>query len=733
MPPKRPARHPSPPPTKRPALGGPSAWAAAVVLAIAIGAVYGRSFHAPFIFDDVDGIVNNESVTSLWPLVGPADHPGPLNPPPNLPSSGRPLVSFSLAANYYWGRLNPVGYHVFNVTIHFLTAILLWAIVRRTLRLPYFAARFNSSAGWLALATALVWALHPLQTEAVVYVTQRSELLMALFYLATLYCSMRYWASNNHRSRRAAWLSLATFASLAGMASKEVMVSAPVMVLLFERTFISGSWSSALRRSWPLYAGLAVTWLLLLALNIGAPRGNSAGFGLGLPLFSWWLTQFQVVLMYLKLVIWPSPLLIHYQLPYLTSIGQAWMYIVPVLLLAVVTVALLWRNQPAGYLLMGLFVILSPTSVVPILTEVAAERRMYLPLATIVVLFVVGGYVAVQWVVGSFVGAKQDIRVRQLPRLVTVATFVALMLLFGLVSAKRLRAYEDPVRLWREVAQIQPRNALAHGNLGSLLGKAGQLAEGIEELQIAVSLKPDDSTALSNLGHALSESGRSAEGIEKLRAALKLAPDDPAALINLGVALIQAGRFAEAVDPLQRAVRIKPSFAMAHNNLGGALSGIGKVPEAIEQFRQALNLDPDLVDAHQNLGVFLARSGDFQGAISHLEEAVRLQPQSAPAHGSLGQVLKQVGRSQDAIKHFRIAVRLQPDLWQTYADLARTLAAANQASEAIETAQKGIDLAHARGEPVVAEQLQQWLKQYQSDLGLNAPAAPLSQPQLKPQ
>src|SRR5207253_2214235 len=100
------------------------------------------------------------------------------------------------------------------------------------------AGRFNLSAGWLAPAVALIWALHPLQTETVIYATQRTELLMALFYLATLYCSMRYWLTADSR---ATWLVLAILACLCGMASKEVMVTAPVMVLLFERTFIAGS------------------------------------------------------------------------------------------------------------------------------------------------------------------------------------------------------------------------------------------------------------------------------------------------------------------------------------------------------------------------------------------------------------------------------------------------------------------------------------------------------------
>ena len=322
------ARSNAPRDSVRGAIALPPTWVVAIVLAVSIVAVYSRALHAPFIFDDAATVEKNSSIRSLWPLISSTERPGPLNPMPDLPTSGRPLVNVTFAMNFYFGKLNPVGYHVVNMVLHFLNALLLWAIVRRTLRLPYFAERFDTSAGWLAMAVALLWALHPLQTEAVIYVTQRTELMMAFFYLATFYCSLRYWSElrlplgegrggelsveKPNQQFRTIWLLLAVAACSAGMASKEVMVSAPLMVLLFERTFIAGSLKEALRRSWPLYAGLAATWLLLLLVNIGAPRGESAGFSLGVSAYHWWLTQAKVLLIYLKLVIWPSPLLLHY-------------------------------------------------------------------------------------------------------------------------------------------------------------------------------------------------------------------------------------------------------------------------------------------------------------------------------------------------------------------------------------------------------------------------------------
>ncbi len=366
-----------------------------VLLAGAAGAVYWPSLNSPFVFDDSGSVTDNRSIVRLWPLIGESKHPGPLNPPAELPTSGRPLVNLSLAINYYIGRLDPVGYHVFNLVVHVLSALLLMGIVRRTLQLDYFQGRFAHIGDLLGFLVALMWELHPLQTETVVYVTQRTELMVGCFYLTTLYASLRYWQAAS-RTTRNIWLILAALVCLAGMACKEVMVTAPVVVLLFERTFISGSLRRAVQKSWPLFVGLFLSWVLLLYLNYDAPRSDSAGFScasqLGLPAYSWWLTQTKVLLLYLKLTIWPWPLSIHYKFPYFTTLGAAWPWLAPVTLLAIATLILLWRRSAVGFVGAWVLIILSPTLVVPILTEVAAERRMYLPLAALITLLVAGSY-----------------------------------------------------------------------------------------------------------------------------------------------------------------------------------------------------------------------------------------------------------------------------------------------------------------------------------------------------
>ncbi len=650
----------------------------------------------------------------------------------------------------------------------------------------------------------MLWALHPLVTETVIYATQRSELMMAFFYLATLYCSLRYWTAipfpfregsgegsfqqaQPHR-HRPAWLTLAVFACLAGMASKEVMVSAPLVVLLYERTFIAGSLKKALRQSWPLYIGLALTWILLLFVSLRAPYGTAAGFQVGVPAHHWWLTQAKVFLMYLKLSLWPWPLLIHYEFPYFTTFAKSWMFVLPVYVLGIVTLVLLWRNHPAGYLGTLIFAILAPTSLIPIRLEMAAERRMYLPLVAVVILVVIGGYWLAQTARGNL---KPSRYAAHLPQFwaVSAGLVVLVVLVFAGVSSNRLATYNNEMALWQEVLQYQPNNLVARNNLGLILKNSGRLPEAISELQATVAVKPDNTFALNNLGNALSDANRLPEAIETLQAAVRADPNFFQARNNLGVALMRMGRLPEAIEQLQHARRMKPDNVQLRVNLGAAfansgriddaiheyeaalavepdnvlglinmsisLARAGRVPEAIERVQHALRLEPDNPNAHTNLGLYLSRSGKTpqamehfrlalernpndvtahfhygnlligagraNEAIPHFEQALRLQPNFADAYSSLGLALQKAGRPQEAIEPYQNALKLSPVV-PSYANLAQAYRLANRPREATATAQQAIDLADSNKHPETVVQIQEWLKQYQSELQQEADA-----------
>src|SRR5262249_16765780 len=156
---------------------------------------------------------------------------------------------------------------------------------------------------------------------------------------------------------------------------------------LFEGTFLRDNWRSVLRYSWPLYLGLGASWLLIAFLQIDSPRGESAGFELGISVVDWWSTQAEIFFMYLKLAAYPFPLMIHYELK-VHPLAENWPSVLAAVAATMATLWLLWRRNAIGFVFAAVLLILAPTHLVPIPTEMAAERRMYLPLAALVALVV---------------------------------------------------------------------------------------------------------------------------------------------------------------------------------------------------------------------------------------------------------------------------------------------------------------------------------------------------------
>lgn len=645
-----------------------------LLLAGVVCAVYGRVLHAPFIFDDHATIENNPSIVRLFPLVASGRHGGPFNPPKNLPTSARPLVNLSLAVNYHFGGLNTVGYHAFSFTLHILCALLLWAIVRRTLLLDYFGGRFDNAAGVLSFATALVWSMHPLNTESVAYMTQRTEVMMGFFYLATFYACLRYWESPT-RVARAGWLILATTTGVLGMISKEMMASAIGMVLLYERTFIAGSFGRSLKQSWPLYVGLALGWLPILVINADGPRTPLAGFHLNIPAHVWWYTQAEVFVLFLKLTFWPWPLVIHYEIPYLETMSAAWPWVLAVLAYCLATLILVWRRTAAGFVGAWFVAVLSPTLLIPLPGETMAERRMYVPLASMLPLLIVGCYALLQRLELKY--GSQASRSR-LAFSTTITAAVAVTIIFSLVSYRRLAAYRDEFSIWQDAALYQPHDPL---------------------IQI-------------NLGTSLAHNGLHREAIVYFEQALRLDAKHSHAHYNLARALVETGRNAEALPHYEEAVRADPKFADAQYNFALALRDAGRSYDAIEHFEAALACRPDFAAAHNNLGATLASLGKHAAAAAHFEEAAKLEP-DAQTYFNLAMAVVELGRVQEAISNMEKAVKLLPNV-EGYINLGTLYAMANRREEAIAATQKSIELARANGDDGLAAQLEARLANFRA-------------------
>jgi tetratricopeptide (TPR) repeat protein len=655
-------------------------FAGAAILSGAALAVYANSFLGPFFFDDAPSIADNPTIRHLWPI-------GQVLCPPSSGGrtvAGRPMVNLSLAVNYALGGTGVAGYHALNLAIHVLAGLTLFGMVRRSfIRWRAMSARQFPAGGAVripgndalraaifALAVALLWTLHPLQTESVSYVVQRAESLMGLFYLLTLYCFIRYAERDSAFGDGKVWAVLSVLSCLLGMATKEVMVSAPIMVFLYDRTFVSGSFREAWRRRKGVHLGLAGTWLLLgfLIVNAGE-RGGSVGFGHGVSGWHYALTQCRAIVLYLKLSLWPHPLVLDYGTSVSASLAGVWPQ---ALLLAGLLAGTAWSlvHRPLfGFIGAWFFLILAPTSsIVPLPWQTIAEHRMYLPLAAILTLAVLG--------------------IRRLPARPSLIVIMVLAAGLGAMTARRNWDYRSEAAIWADAVAKLPGNPRAHYNLGVVLDRSHDPAGAMALYEEALRLEPGYAEAHNNLAVLLAGiPGRIPEALAHYEEALRLKPDYAETHNNLANALAGIpGRMPEAIAQFEEALRLMPDYADAHYNLGNALAGIpGRVSEAIAHYEAALRLEPDYADAHNNLANALAGvPGRVPEAIAHYEAALRLEPDLAEAHYNLANVLAGIpGRVPEAIAHYEEALRLEPDYVEAHYNLAMLCAKTGRLDETV--------------------------------------------------
>jgi Tfp pilus assembly protein PilF len=551
----------------------------AVLIVAAAVLVYANSLRVPFVLDDPTTILQNPSIRHLSSL-GQV-----LFPPPEIYSAGRPLLNLSFALNYATGGTAVGGYHAVNAVIHTLAALALFGLVRRTLARPHNDGALRHAAAALALLVSLVWLAHPVQTASVTYVSQRAESLMGLFYLLTLYAFVRAATDQNKT-----WFAVSVAACACGMATKEVMVTAPILTLLYDRQFVSGTFRDAWRRHRRFYFALAATWLVLLALMLSS-QINQRGIGLGHSLgrFDYLRIETRALLHYLRVSLWPEPLIFDFG-PQLAVpagaelIGRG----LAIMLLLAGSVVALWRGRAIGFFGIAFFLLLAPSSsFVPVAGQPIAENRVYLPLAIIATAAVVGLF--------SILGKR------------AVILTTAALLSLAWTAHQRNEVYRDEITLWTDTVQKQPLNSRAWVMLSVAQIAAGQQATAIATLLAALQHLPNTPELHNNVGIYLCQSGRTAEGVAHLREAVRLNPRYVSAHLSLGQLLFQANDFAAAAEPFAAVVALEPQNVEARNWLGVALARLGRTADAIAQFEAILKIRPDFEQARANLNAVRAQ------------------------------------------------------------------------------------------------------------------------------
>ena len=632
-----------------------------LILGAAIAA-YHNSLRGPLVFDDIPAVVDNPSIRHLWSA-------RVLAPPLTAGTVGRPIVNLSLAVNYALGGIDPFGYHIANICLHVLAAFTLFGLLQRTLRLPSMQGRFEGRSRLVALAITLLWTVHPLLTGAVAYVTQRTELFASLFYLLTMYCVVRSYTS----ARRGFWQSGAIVACLLGMGSKEMMITAPIMVWLYDRAFLSGSFKKALRQRGRLYLGLAATWSLLGLLILShSDRNQTVGFG---HQVSWWayaVTQCWAVVHYLRLALWPQGLVFDYGTQVIKDFATVWPQAAVLFVLLGATAYATVRRPRLGFAGCWFFGILAPSSsLVPLAMQTIGEHRMYLPLVSI------AGLAGV----GLFAKTSKN------ASLVVVALAGTLL---GWVTAQRNEVYRSTLSLWSDTVRKRPGNVRALNDLGNALDSLGRNSEALATYDKALQLKPDYAVAIYNKAELLLRMGQTEAALDLFDQALRIAPDYFKALRGKADALVKAGKGDAAVALYQQALKLHSDDADAARSLRIALVSAGQGLEAIARLEAALRVGPRDARTHGDLGYAYSKLGRMELAVSHLAVAAQLQPDSADAHGNYAVALERAGRIVDAIGEYRQLIWLKPNDAVGHYTLANACAQAGDLLQAVAAYQEAL-------------------------------------------
>jgi len=600
-----------------------------------------------------------------------------------------PLSGTTFWLDYQLWKFWTPPYHVENVLLHALAALLFWRLLLR-LQLP---------GAWLAAA---LFALHPVMVESAAWITERKNVLSQALYLAALLAYERFapWVTDDQRTgtrtaaigpvpdparhpRHAAlFYGLAFVLFLGALLAKTTTFSLPAAILLigwWKRGQIR--WRVEVLPTLPFFAlalGLCTLTAWLEKNHVGAQGPDFA-----LTFTQRCLVAGRAFWFYLGKLFWPAHLCFVYP-RWQPNPGVWWQWLYPVT--AVGTILGLWLARarlgrgPITALLFfvgTLFPVLGFMNAYFMRYSFVCDHWVYLPSL---------GPLALAAALGS--GAAEQLRLRW----VIYGFAVMVLAVLGPLTWRQCGMYANLETLWRTTITRNPNCWLAHNNLGTTLLKQGNLDETIQHFERALQLKPDYPEAHVNLGVVLANQGKLDEAIQHYERALQLRPDYADALNNLGAALAAQGKLDEAIQHYERALQLDPDYTEAHNNLGIALAARGKLDAAIQHYERVLQLKPDYPEAHNNLGIALADQGKSNEAIQHFERALQLKPDYVEAHYNLGIALADQGKLDEAIQHFERALQLKPDYADALNNLGFALAKQGKWDEAIQHYERALQL-----------------------------------------
>lgn len=637
--------------------------------------VYSNTFHVPFIFDDISSITQNNVIKRLDNFL--------FNASGHTYNPRRFIGYLTFALNYRLGGLDETGYHIFNLAVHIINAMLVYALVFLTFRTPYLKnSSLFPSSGWIALFSGLFFVAHPVQTQAVTYIVQRFTSLATMFFLLAFLFFIKFrFSRESEDPSRGKTLSLYVLALLSiilAMKTKEIAFTLPIVMVLYEIIFFR----STLRRRLLFMVPILLTLLIipLSLLSVDKPLAEVLSDVNEVTIVQtevsrgdYLLTQFRVITTYIRLLFLPVCQNLDYDYPIYHSffslpVLSSFLFLIAVLLLGAGLYFLSLRGnmenrQETRLIAFGIFwfflTLSLESSIIPI-TDPIYEHRVYLPSAGFFIAVVTG----LMLLFGSFrktVGS---------PEKSLLPVLGAVVLIFAAATFSRNTVWQEEDRLWEDVAEKSPAKARTHLNLGLAYDKKGRSEDAIRSYLTALRLEPGSAKARNNLGTIYVHQDRFGEAEQELHSAIRLDPEFPPPYYNLGNLYGKQGRFEEAIRELRTAIRLDPDYTEAYVNLGLIFSKMNRLEDAFSEFQTALGINPDDPNVRFNLGTLYWKVGRSEEARREYLAAIALKPDFAEAHNNLGALYFKMGLLEEAIAEFQTVIRMHPDDGRAHYNLA---------------------------------------------------------------
>jgi tetratricopeptide (TPR) repeat protein len=578
------------------------------LIALVIVCTYASTLTSPFIFDDEYNIKNNLYIR-LKQISPDTLHEAAFDSP--LPH--RPFANIGFALNYYLHGENVVGYHTVNILIHLLSTIFLFSLAKATLTTRAFSLSPNTIS-IIALLSAFLWSINPIQTQSVSYIVQRMNSQASMFFVLSMLLYARARLSSPG-SKSMTLLVGSLLSGILAIGSKEIAATLPFFILCYEWYFFQDLDRAFAKRKAIFVVG---TFLLVTATALYFLGGNPVERILEGYKFRDFspvqrlLTQPRVVLFYLSLYFFPHPgrLNLDHDFPLSFSLldpPSTAVSVGVILALGAAAVLLARHHRLMSFgILWFLGNLVIESSVIGL--EIIFEHRLYLPSMFLVVALV------------------HLLITRVKPRWFAVGVLLSAGIVCSVWTYQRNLVWADPVLFWEDSIEKSPDKARPYNNLGTELARKGKYELSIEAFQKAIERNPEAVKPRYNLASALVQVGNLEDAAEQLRMALTLSPSNHLTHNNLALVYMRLGRESEAEFHLKAAIRIKPDYESAMNNLGVLKRRQGKWAEAEELFRRAIQLYPQYAQAHNNLGYTLKLQGKLAPAIEHFEKALDLLP-----------------------------------------------------------------------------------------------------------